>query len=195
MMDAPRGTLRIKSRRVINKAGNEVIYTYLTPKIKPKVKCYCSFCTKEFIGFEGKKYCSPACASYICMYTNAAGPQIRTCKGCSKTFITTSQTGKELHCSTECYTQTEASRVIIKNRAWRQKEREHVNKLIVFERDGWQCKMCQTPTPKELMGSYLPNEPTLDHIIPLSKGGTHTYKNTQLLCRKCNCHIKNDRIL
>src|SRR5690606_9395543 len=34
----------------------------------------------------------------------------------------------------------------------------------------------------------------LDHIIPLSKRGTHTYDNVQLLCRRCNCHVKNNKI-
>lgn len=30
------------------------------------------------------------------------------------------------------------------------------------------------------------NVPTLDHIISLKLGGTHTYENTQWLCRSCN---------
>lgn len=28
--------------------------------------------------------------------------------------------------------------------------------------------------------------PELDHVMPLSKGGTHSMDNVQLLCRKCN---------
>jgi endogenous inhibitor of DNA gyrase (YacG/DUF329 family) len=42
------------------------------------------------------------------------------------------------------------------------------------------------PTPKSLRGTFVDNAPELDHIIPLSLGGTHTKSNTQLLCRKCN---------
>lgn len=36
---------------------------------------------------------------------------------------------------------------------------------------------------------------TVDHIIPLSKGGGLTLKNTQLLCRSCNSKKNNKSIL
>lgn len=35
---------------------------------------------------------------------------------------------------------------------------------------------------------------TIDHIIPLSKGGTHTYNNVQLAHYICNSK-KSDKIL
>lgn len=35
--------------------------------------------------------------------------------------------------------------------------------------------------------------PTVDHIIPISKGGTHTWDNVQLACRGCNTS-KHDKL-
>lgn len=36
-------------------------------------------------------------------------------------------------------------------------------------------------------------EPTLDHIIPLSKDGDDTFENTQALCRRCS-ELKADSL-
>jgi len=56
----------------------------------------------------------------------------------------------------------------------------------VFQRDGWRCRHCNTKTPKKLRGTGSMKSPELDHIVPLSKGGEHSERNTQLLCRQCN---------
>jgi 5-methylcytosine-specific restriction endonuclease McrA len=34
----------------------------------------------------------------------------------------------------------------------------------------------------------------IDHIIPLSKGGLHTFENLQLICRRCNVAKNNDTV-
>lgn len=56
----------------------------------------------------------------------------------------------------------------------------------VFARDGWRCQLCGCATPERLRGTYNDRAPELDHIIPLSKGGGHTWDNVQCACRACN---------
>lgn len=63
---------------------------------------------------------------------------------------------------------------------------ETVDPLKVFARDKWKCQLCGTATPKRLRGTVDMAAPELDHIIPLSKGGDHSYLNTQCACRSCN---------
>lgn len=56
----------------------------------------------------------------------------------------------------------------------------------VFERDNWTCQLCGCRTPKRLKGSNEKRAPTLDHIVPMSKGGGHTWVNVQCACWECN---------
>lgn len=52
--------------------------------------------------------------------------------------------------------------------------------MLVAGRDGTICRRCGS---KE--------ELTLDHIIPISKGGTYHPKNLQILCKRCNSKKKD----
>ena len=46
----------------------------------------------------------------------------------------------------------------------------------IYIRDGYQCLRCGS---KEQL--------TIDHIVPVVKGGTNDFDNLQTLCRSCNC--------
>lgn len=63
---------------------------------------------------------------------------------------------------------------------------EPINPINLFERDQWRCQICGCKTPQRLRGSYHDRAPELDHRIPISKGGGHTWANVQCACRKCN---------
>lgn len=58
----------------------------------------------------------------------------------------------------------------------------HNKRKRVFERDNYMCVNCKTT-------EYL----TIDHIIPLSKGGRNNINNLQTLCHDCN-QKKADKI-
>lgn len=81
---------------------------------------------------------------------------------------------------------------IIKRYGIKKSQTELIRGVDIFIRDNWQCQMCgRKVTEKDNVNND--DYAHLDHIIPLSKGGTHTLDNVQALCRKCNL-IKSDNI-
>ncbi|KAM3091219.1 HNH endonuclease [Phormidesmis sp. 146-35] len=58
-----------------------------------------------------------------------------------------------------------------------------VGRRELFRRDNHTCQYCGTT--KHL---------TIDHVIPRSKGGTHTWDNVVAACERCNS-AKGDRLL
>ena len=77
---------------------------------------------------------------------------------------------------------------------------EPVVKRRVFERDSYVCQDCGRKTSTR--GGWLsPRYPTLDHIVPLSRGGAHVYANCRCVCRQCNidkgngASVRGDQLL
>lgn len=62
----------------------------------------------------------------------------------------------------------------------------------IYERDGWKCGLCGDPVDRLLKSPDLMS-PSLDHIIPLNRGGPHTRKNTRCAHFVCNSR-KTDRL-
>ena len=57
-----------------------------------------------------------------------------------------------------------------------------LNRRAVFVRDGHRCQYCNAPAEN------------IDHVIPRSKGGLHTWENVVAACRPCNAR-KMDHFL
>lgn len=63
----------------------------------------------------------------------------------------------------------------------------------IYERDNWTCQICGEPVDPSLTVRHAMSA-TLDHIIPLSRGGAHLKENLQVAHLRCNAS-KKDRIL
>ena len=68
---------------------------------------------------------------------------------------------------------------LIENTKRREPIPQHVQDTV-WRRDGGKCVKCGSQENLEF-----------DHIIPLSKGGSNTVRNIQLLCQKCNREKSN----
>lgn len=58
-----------------------------------------------------------------------------------------------------------------------------IRKLI--ERDGNKCYLCNNETTFEVNHTHN-KYPTIEHVIPIAKGGTHSWDNVKVACRECN---------
>jgi 5-methylcytosine-specific restriction endonuclease McrA len=63
---------------------------------------------------------------------------------------------------------------------------EPVDPGIVFERDGWVCHICGD--------TVAPKDASLDHVVPLSLGGEHSYANVATSHLSCNVK-KGNRLI
>lgn len=170
-------------------------------------KGVCKNCNKIITG-KRRKYCTAECR-YEWTIANAHtnwNNEIRNCVSCGTVFLPTKI--NQTYCSFRC--QQKGIFIRKKNKEYFKPLRrrikttrrdkfnenfvERINKIKVFERANWHCQSCNCETPRLLMGSMEDNEPTIDHIIPISKNGEHSYKNVQCLCRRCNA-LKADKIL
>ena len=57
-----------------------------------------------------------------------------------------------------------------------------LNRRAVFLRDGGRCQYCDAAAE------------SIDHVVPRSRGGAHTWENVVAACRACNSR-KRDRLL
>ena len=180
-------------------------------KYEPLPKsCVIYICTCEITGelfvskYSGRRFSKEGLRirGLELSYKKFGKDRIRPCATCGTTFDKT-RSSHRVYCSDECRDimmrklKAERNRQIGKNHNARARHygvvREPVNKTRVFIRDKWTCQRCGCKTPKRLVGLNIDNSPELDHIIPLSKGGPHTYSNVRCICRRCNIE-KSDKL-
>lgn len=110
------------------------------------------------------------------------------CSECGQSFIrdrlqyaNLPKQGKT-YCSNRCARRAnKARRRALKRQAFV----ESVNRSYIFKRDGYCCQICGKRLAMSKAAPH-PKSPTLDHIIPLARGGTHESSNIQAAHFMCN---------
>lgn len=59
-----------------------------------------------------------------------------------------------------------------------------VRASLVYSRDKYTCYMCGVKCIKSK--EYRSDMATIDHVIPISRGGAHTWDNVRTACMQCN---------
>lgn len=139
------------------------------PKNRNRVYCYGKFCAQA--AYQSRK---------------AAGDARRVvarsvpCDGCGTAFTAVYPSAR--WCSKGCA-----------NRHWgnvRARQRGQLSSakytdLEIFERDGWRCHLCRKPIRRDLP-RLDPDGATIDHLIPIARGGLDEPANVAAAHWKCN---------
>lgn len=121
---------------------------------------------------------------------------IHICKNCGQEYsIGATGYNSIKYCSEKCMKRW-AMRVKNDRRIKKLKTRRHDTDITLeklFRRDGGVCYLCgkKCDWTDVVGGNASDNYPSIDHVIPVAKGGTHTWDNIKLAHRLCNT-LKRD---
>lgn len=170
----------------------------LMPRPKVAQTKACRHCGGAFTTYGLAAYCGQVCNRAAAKRRNDAvtarnwARPLMCCAStrCGKSFTPVIGQRQIKYCSSQCRQDAKNAQQSGSTHSRRARKygvaSEHIKKERVFEADGWCCYLCGCDTPRELMGSTEPTAPELEHVVPLSKGGTHTRGNVRCACRRCN---------
>lgn len=62
--------------------------------------------------------------------------------------------------------------------------------VLAMQQGGWFCHYCGKPIIKRI-NHNMANSATVDHMHPISKGGSNSLRNMVLACHPCNAEKGN----
>lgn len=164
-------------------------------------KCGTEFKKTHF----NERYCSESCrdSEYLLkarLSVKRAQAKVRArtfhaCIVCDTAFTLGGVFGnKARFCSDVCRAIGKNNRIHLSGAIRRSKrylvEWQHINRRRVFDRDGWECKLCHKAISKKFKWPH-PKSASLDHIVPMARGGGHVYENVQATHLRCNIQKKH----
>lgn len=140
-------------------------------------------------------------------YASAYAPTFATCQHCGKVYLffpNHKRYGRKTpgkYCSVRCRRKHNEQPSNIGHRLRKYGSADAKRDVIrlddLIKRDSGICYICGCKTSKAdqtYVRGYKkcgPTYPTIDHVKPLARGGTHTWDNVRLACHRCNA-IKRD---
>lgn len=157
----------------------------------------CEVCYRFFKTGNGTaQTCSKRCRV---LFHSRIGASPRTCLVCGDSFeVDRYHATQAKYCSVRC---RERSANKLKNAYrsnWHRQRRireqesevEKINPFVVFDRDNWICWLCNTPCDRDASHPQ-PLAATVDHVVPVSKGGLHRLGNLRCAHAECNTRRGN----
>lgn len=152
-------------------------------------KPICLQCDNQCKG-EGREFCSKRCAF--------AYREMLPCKQCSRpTPSRRNRPSLCKACAKDAKRESSRNEKQKYGRNHRQRARHHGVRYVpvpvkeIYERDNYTCQICSKKClPKAMVskatGKIHPRSPSIDHIVPMCRGGEHVEANLQTACFKCN---------
>jgi 5-methylcytosine-specific restriction endonuclease McrA len=174
--------------------------------VKPRAvkEASCSYCGAIT---NGAKHCGAKCSARELRSV----PRYRTCLVCEGTYDSLTVSRRSVTCSGACRKQrtkvlavehyrremqTEVGRDRHRRAEYKRKAAkvtayvQDVDRGVVMDAGEWLCHLCGDSIPKQAEWPD-PLFGTVDHVVPLSKGGEHSYANCKPAHLSCNCKKGN----
>jgi len=150
----------------------------------------CLYCGAEFNTkfSQRSKYCSERCAHLYLYGREEPKDTVKLCDWCGKEFETRYSDARAC-----CYAH---SRKLVK---WERRQRmraiihSQYSRYEIFSKDNFVCHICGSSIDMDAVAP-APLSPSIDHVVPISKGGDDTFDNVKAAHFICNS-IKSDRLL
>lgn len=129
--------------------------------------------------------CSNRCAQTAFRSRHRVEHPLDPCAHCGQAMTQRRQTGgpRQRWCSLVCKRRHHAQRRTSLKRASGWSGRYTMAEVAA--RTAWRCHLCDVAVDPTLSGLH-PDGPTVDHVLPLSRGGPDTLPNVRLAHRRCN---------
>ncbi|PTE46857.1 hypothetical protein BUY75_02635 [Staphylococcus epidermidis] len=163
----------------------------------------CDECGINFLphksNFRKQRFCSKKCGEKFeaKIYWQKRKYKKRRLKKCGECGIWHSTS--YANCSKECAKRlaTRKNRIYIDQRMNIAKANGHFDSDIdiykLIERDGEQCYLCGDTVLFDVNYND-PKYPTIEHVLAIAKGGTHSWDNVKVACRDCNCRKRTKSV-